>query len=92
MIQQAKTPGDIVSQSIDDASAMTGSSEGTSTADRIALALALSVAILILVVVGLTCRSTAQPMPAAAYVAMSSYVDLPVSEPDGRGPTITWKD
>lgn len=59
-----------------------------STVDRIALAAIFVVAILIVVMFGLTTRAAMQQIALAAPVAMSSYIGLPVSELDGRMPTV----
>ena len=92
MLQQVKTPRDILPRPTGDTRAMKGSGGGINTVDRIAMAAAFLVAILILAMAGLTCISARQPMPAAALVAMSPYVDPPVFELDRRRPNIARKD
>jgi hypothetical protein len=92
MSQYATTPDDSVRRPIVDTRARKGNNRGINTADRIALGAMLAVAILILVMVALTCKSATQPMPAAASVAMSSYVGLPVSVSDRRMPNTSRKD
>ena len=92
MLQQATTPGDILPRPIVDTRAMKGSVQGINTVDRIALSTAFSVAILILAMAGLTWKSAKQPMPATAFIAMSPYIDLPVSDPDRRRPNAARKD
>jgi hypothetical protein len=78
MSQYATTPDNDARRSGRNAHPAKGSDHGgISTADRVALAAMFAVAILVLVLVGLTYRSTAQPLTAAALAAMSPAVDLP---------------
>ena len=79
MFQQTKTPGEILPGPVADNCSTSDSDLGVSPVDRIALAAASSVALFILAIVGVTCESEKQPMPAAAVVAMSSYIGLPAS-------------
>ena len=92
MLQQVKTPGDILPRPIVDTRAMEGSDEEISIVDRVALAAAFSVAILILATAGLTWKSAKQPIPAAASIAISSYFGPPPSELDRRRQNIVRKD
>jgi hypothetical protein len=84
MLQQAKTPDAILPGPLLDDWDIEESDRGISPVDRIALTMASLVAILILGIVGLTCKSEKQPMPAAAVVAMSSYIGLPAFALDRR--------
>jgi hypothetical protein len=92
MLEQAKAPDDILLRPIGDSCAEEGGDRGISTVDRIALAAAFSVAILIVGMVGLMCESTKQPMPAAAVVAMSSYIGMPASALERRVSNATRKE